>query len=44
MFDIFIGGYGYGFGYKDYISNGYGFEGYNEFVFYEDLERSYFDC
>lgn len=43
MLDTLIGGHGHGFGHKDHISNGYGFEGHNEFVSHEDSERSHFD-
>ncbi|CAN6933340.1 unnamed protein product [Brassica oleracea var. botrytis] len=43
MLDTLIGGHGHGFGHKDHISSGYGFEGHNEFVSHEDSERSHFD-
>ncbi|KAF8051807.1 hypothetical protein N665_1664s0006 [Sinapis alba] len=43
MLDTLTGGYGHGFGHKDHISSGYGFEEHNEFVSHEDSERGRFD-
>lgn len=43
MLDTLIGGYGHGFGRKDHISSGYGFEGHNEFVSHEDSGSGHFD-
>ncbi|KAG2322167.1 hypothetical protein Bca52824_015380 [Brassica carinata] len=43
MLDTLIGGYGHGFGHKDNISSGYGFEGHNEFVSHEDSGSGHFD-
>ncbi|CAH8386527.1 unnamed protein product [Eruca vesicaria subsp. sativa] len=44
MLDTLIGGYGqHGFGHKDHISSGYGFEGRSEFVSHEDSGRGHFD-